>query len=87
MAWPSPNNQVLGIPTYAQSPLSLLPNGFQTSSFWTWINTNTNNPTVTSYTVIPSCPTKTGLMPVDLQAFVGVPTVITNADGSQTPLT
>ena len=90
MAWPAANNQVLSLPTYAQSPLALLQNGFQSQSFWTWAGTGrsgNNNQTVTQYTNIAGCPTKTGLMPVDLQSFIGVPTVITQANGTQIPLT
>jgi hypothetical protein len=87
MPWPSPGGAVLGLSAMAQSPLSILQSNFQSQSFWTWTGTASNNPTVTSYTVFPNCPTKTGLMPIDLQSFVGVPTVINNLDGSQTPLT
>ena len=76
MPWPSANNQILGIPTYAQSPSIILPNGFQSQAFWTWKNTTTNNPSVISYGQDITCPTKTGLQISDLQAFVGVPTTI-----------
>ena len=77
MPWPSAQNSILGIPSYAQSPSSILPNGFQSQAFWTWQNTTTNNPSVVYYGQDPTVSTKTGLSTSDLQAFVGVPTVIT----------
>ena len=77
MPWPSAQNSILGIPSYAQSPSSILPNGFQSQAFWTWKNTTTNNPSVVYYGQDPTVSTKTGLSTSDLQAFVGVPTVIT----------
>lgn len=88
MPWPSASNAILGIPSMAQSPNALLPNNLQTQAYWTWANTNTNNPSVIAYGQNPNIPTKTGLLPSDLQSFVGVPTVI-NTPGSNcpTPLT
>lgn len=44
-----------------------------TKSLWNW-NTGTNPPTIISY--FGGTTTKTGLMPADLQAFIGVPAVI-----------
>src|SRR5579872_3176153 len=76
MPWPSPQNTILGIPTYAQNPLTILPNGFQSQAFWTWQNTNTNNPSVVYYGQDPTTSTKTGLTVADLQGFIGVPTTI-----------
>ena len=76
MPYPSPQNQILGIPSMMQNPLSILPNGFQSQAFWTWQNTNTNNPSVVYYGQDPTVSTKTGLSTSDLVSFVGVPFVI-----------
>lgn len=80
MPWPSSSSQILGIPTYAQNPLAVLPPNFQTSAFWTWAGTDTNHPTVISYTSdVSGYGTKTGLQPIDLQNFVGIPLIYNTA--------
>jgi hypothetical protein len=81
MPWPSPQNSILGIPSYAQSPLnSINPGTITSQAYWTWQGTSTNNPYVQYY--FNNSPTKTGLLPSDLKDFVGVPVVINTLDGA-----
>lgn len=79
MPTPNPstqNNAILALPTYAQSPLANIQPGFQSTAYWTWSGTHTNNMSVQYY--FGNSTTKTGLTPNDLRTFVGVPLQIGN---------